>query len=176
MKVKVAQWCPSLCNPMDYTVHGILQARILEWVAFLFPRRSSQPRDQTRISLFCILHWQESSWPQHHSLLVCPDSSRLTIWFTWAHAFYPRAWSLRQSPKHCTPQWLIPSLNSPHSSSGKHLWLAALCMHSFLIHNCWRIGCSLQLLWEGQACFPLDLESVRLLLAPFRLCPLCVFL
>ena len=33
---------------MDYTVHGILQARILEWVAFPFSRGSSQPRDQTR--------------------------------------------------------------------------------------------------------------------------------
>ena len=34
MKVQVAQSCPTLCNPMDYTVHGILQARIPEWVAF----------------------------------------------------------------------------------------------------------------------------------------------
>ena len=36
---------------MDYTVHGILQARILEWVAFPFSRGSSQPRDQTQVSL-----------------------------------------------------------------------------------------------------------------------------
>ena len=36
-KVKVAQSCPTLCDPMDYTVHGILQARILEWVAFQSP-------------------------------------------------------------------------------------------------------------------------------------------
>ena len=35
---------------MDYTVHGILQARILEWVAFPFFRWSSQPRDQTQVS------------------------------------------------------------------------------------------------------------------------------
>ena len=35
-EVKVAQLCPTLCDPMDYPVHGILQARILEWVAFLF--------------------------------------------------------------------------------------------------------------------------------------------
>ena len=48
MQVKVAQSCPILCNPMDYTVHGILQARTLEWVAFPFSRRSSQPRDQPR--------------------------------------------------------------------------------------------------------------------------------
>ena len=48
--VKVAQWCLTLCNPMDYTVHGILQARILEWVAFPFSRRSSHTRDRTQVS------------------------------------------------------------------------------------------------------------------------------
>ena len=47
-EVKVAQSCPTLCDPMDYTVHGILQAGVLEWVAFPFSRGSSQPRDQTR--------------------------------------------------------------------------------------------------------------------------------
>ena len=50
LKVKVAQLCPTLCNPMHYTVHGILQARILEWVAFPFSRGSSQPRDRTQVS------------------------------------------------------------------------------------------------------------------------------
>ena len=37
--------CPTLCDSMDYTVHEILQARILEWVAFSFSRGSSQPRE-----------------------------------------------------------------------------------------------------------------------------------
>ena len=50
LKVKVAQSCPTLCNTMDYAVHGILQARILEWVAVPFSRGSSQPRDQTQVS------------------------------------------------------------------------------------------------------------------------------
>ena len=48
--VKVSQSCPTLCDPMDYTVHGILQARILECVAILFSRGSSQPRDGTQVS------------------------------------------------------------------------------------------------------------------------------
>ena len=39
-----------LCNPMDYIVHGILHARILEWAAFTFSRGSSQPRDWTQVS------------------------------------------------------------------------------------------------------------------------------
>ena len=47
---EVAQSCPTLYNPMDCSlpgssVHGIFQARILEWVAISFSRRSSQPRD-----------------------------------------------------------------------------------------------------------------------------------
>ena len=50
MKVKVAQSCPALCDPMDYTVRGILQVRILEWVAIPFVSRSSRPRDQTQVS------------------------------------------------------------------------------------------------------------------------------
>ena len=49
-KAKVVQLSPTLCAPMDYTVHGILQARILEWVAFLSSRVSSQHRDGTQVS------------------------------------------------------------------------------------------------------------------------------
>ena len=50
VKVKVAQSYPTLCDPMDYTVHGILQAIVHEWVAFSFSRGSSRPRDQTQVS------------------------------------------------------------------------------------------------------------------------------
>ena len=47
VKVKVTQSCPTLCDPMDHTVRGILQDRILEWVAYRFSRGSSQPRSPT---------------------------------------------------------------------------------------------------------------------------------
>ena len=52
---EVAQSCPTLCNPMDCglpgsSVHGILQARILEWVAIPFSKGSSWPRDWTQVS------------------------------------------------------------------------------------------------------------------------------
>ena len=50
VNVKIAQSCLTLCKPMDYTVHGILQARVLEWVAFPFSRESSQPRIEFRSS------------------------------------------------------------------------------------------------------------------------------
>ena len=55
-----SQWCPILCDPVDCSppgssVHGVSQARILEWVAISFSRGSSQPRDQTSIS--CPSRW-----------------------------------------------------------------------------------------------------------------------
>ena len=50
LEVKVTQLCLTLCDPMDYTVHGTLQARILEWIALPFSRGSSQPRDRTQVS------------------------------------------------------------------------------------------------------------------------------
>ena len=48
--MRVAQSCPTLYDLLEYTVHGILYARILEWLAFPFSRGSSQPRDQTQLS------------------------------------------------------------------------------------------------------------------------------
>ena len=69
VKVLVAQSCPTLCDPMDYSppgssVHRILQARILEWVAISFSRGSSWPRDRTQV--FCI------------------TGRLLTIWTIWS--------------------------------------------------------------------------------------------
>ena len=50
VKVKVAQFSSTLCDPMDYTVNGVLQAIILEWVTIPFSRGSSPPRDGTWVS------------------------------------------------------------------------------------------------------------------------------
>ena len=67
-KVKVTQSCPTLCHPVDYTVHGVLQARILEWGAFPFSRVSSQPRDQTQVS--CIAGGFFTSWATREALSI----------------------------------------------------------------------------------------------------------
>ena len=67
-KCLVAQSSPALCDPMDFSVHGILQARILEWVTIPFFRGSSQPRDQIQIS--------------------CIASISLTIWATFYCGFF----------------------------------------------------------------------------------------
>ena len=61
---KLFQSCLTLCNPVDCSppgsfVHGIVQARILEWIAI--SRGSSPPRDRTYVS--CLLHWQVGSLP-----------------------------------------------------------------------------------------------------------------
>ena len=53
VRVKATQLCLSLCDPMDYTVHGILQARILEWVAFSFSRGFPWKFSWSRIGLQC---------------------------------------------------------------------------------------------------------------------------
>ena len=65
VKVKVAQSCPTLWDPMDYTVHGILQTRIVEWIAFPFSRGSSQPRDWTGVS--CIADGFFTSWARRET-------------------------------------------------------------------------------------------------------------
>ena len=63
----VAQLCLALCNPMDCSprgssVHRIIEARILEWVAISYCRGSSEPRDWTKFSR--LLHWRAGSLPQ----------------------------------------------------------------------------------------------------------------
>ena len=61
-KVKVSQSRPTLCNRMDCIVHGILQARILEWVVFPFSRGSSQPGKSPK--------WTSKIHPLFFSLMI----------------------------------------------------------------------------------------------------------
>ena len=79
VKVKVVQSCLTLCYPMDYTVHGILQARILEWVAFPFSRGLSQPRDRTQVSRVAggfFTSWANKGSPRILEWVAYPFSSR----------------------------------------------------------------------------------------------------
>ena len=71
---KVAQSCPTLCDPMDcnllgFSIHGILQTRILEWIAISFSRGSSQPRDRTQVSLFGGRHFNLWATREAHEKL-----------------------------------------------------------------------------------------------------------
>ena len=79
----VTQSCPALCDSMDYSpsgssVHGIFQARILEWIAFSFSRGCSQPRDWIRVS--CI---------------SCISRRILYYWATWEA--WPPLWAFLTS-------------------------------------------------------------------------------
>ena len=71
MHVKLLQLCPTLCHPMDcnlqgFSVHRILQARILDWVAMPFSRRASPPRDLSHISsISCIGRWVLYNYCHH---------------------------------------------------------------------------------------------------------------
>ena len=64
---------------MDYTVHGILQARILQWVAFPFSRGSSQLRDRTQVSRIAggfFTSWATRYWYKEQSLLSTQKKSK----------------------------------------------------------------------------------------------------
>ena len=96
------------CDPMDCcspgsSVHGILQARILEWVAMASSRGSSWPRDRTHVSL-CLLHWQARSLP------LVPPGTTPTTHFTSTIASLPlsvcsvtQLCSIHWNPMHCSP-------------------------------------------------------------------------
>ena len=108
-KVKVAQSCPSLCNPMGYTVHGILQARILEWGAFPFSRGSSQPRSPAlQAILYQLSHTEAKS--------TCPSAGK------WAaHGRAPTFTSSLSLPAFHSGRWvgLPPGLHVNHTQVQK---------------------------------------------------------
>ena len=111
VKVKVkAQSCPTLCNPMDYSlpgssVHSIFQARVPEWVAISFSRGFSQPRDRTRVSLIAgrgFILWATVSTQQMFTDLnlvtdfeqqwwLCTSLHRYLTWITQKGSTLPPA-------------------------------------------------------------------------------------
>ena len=128
IKVKVVQSCPALCDPTDYTVHGILHARILEWVAFPFSRGSSQCRDRTRVSPIAdrfFMNWdvREAQWSKVPSLCQwTPDCfSEPTSLHPWTLL---RCWWERP---HCGSQkWShFPQLPAWEASGGSQQDLGA---------------------------------------------------
>ena len=97
----VAKLCPTLCNSMDYSppgsaVHGISQARILEWFAIPFSRGSSQPNDRTHIS--CLAGRFFTAEPQDSEL----------------------NWVLKNEAVQCQALWLRAGCSSHHLLSSHH--------------------------------------------------------
>ena len=116
MKVKsqseVTQSCPTLCNPMDCSwpgssVRGILQARILEWVAMPSSRESSQPGDQTQVSCTAgrLYHLSHQGSPR---LFTLPITSFCEKVFILTQSKFKRIDSIVYhigSPSSCVLDW-----------------------------------------------------------------------
>ena len=106
---ELAQSCPTLCDsghcsPQGSSVHGILQARILEWVAISFSRGSSQPRDWTQVS--CIAGRPFNLWAtREESILKSRDITLPTKVHRVKAIFFPvvihecESWTIRLSGK-----------------------------------------------------------------------------
>ena len=114
-EVEVTQLCLTLCNLMDYIVHGILQARILEWVTFPFCRGSSQPRDATQVS--CIAGWFFTSWTTREAKKAeCQWIDAFELW-CWKRVFRV-SWTPRRSN-----QSILKEINPKYSLEGLMLKL-----------------------------------------------------
>ena len=86
--MKVTQSCTTLCDPMDCSVHGNLQARILEWVAFPFSRGSSWPRNQTKVSCIAggfFTNWAIKEAPQREA---SPPTGRRYLPSSYSHPVF----------------------------------------------------------------------------------------
>ena len=95
---EVAQSCPTLCDPMDCSlpcssIHGIFQARVLEWVAIAFSRGSSRPRDWAWVSRIVSRRftvWATREIRRHREFPGCPVVGT-RCFHCWGHEFNP--WS-----------------------------------------------------------------------------------
>ena len=138
-KVKVAQSCLTLCNPTDYRVHGILQARILEWVAFPFSRGSSQPRDWTQVS-----HWQADSLPAFPE----PQGSlSLLEWVSYpfsSGSSWPRNWT----GVSCHCKWILYQLNYQGNPTNEQKTVLNLWCLYFLCYLPSLVNCIKSWKWQ----------------------------
>ena len=103
---------------MDYTVHGILQARISEWVAFPFSSESSQPWDRTQVSH--IAGGFFTSWATREVLWILPDGGLKLI------CFLPLGWALED--------WVSDSWHAAEVTSK----VSFLMMKDLPFPNSWR--------------------------------------
>ena len=124
VKAKVAQSCPTFCDPMDYTVHGILQVRILVWVAVPFFRGSSQPRDWTQV--FCSAGRFFTSWATREAIYIYKN---VCIYIYKTHVLYI------YKNKHICLSWFIsPCHRAKHFASEMNI-LGIVIYLNMLVHR-----------------------------------------
>ena len=111
VKSEVAQSCPTLCDPVDCSLlgssfQGILQARILEWVAISFSRGAPQPRDRTQVSRiagrrFNLWSTREVSKVQQKTCLLGEQRSRASsiLTLSWRILDEPPGWKVVAEPR-----------------------------------------------------------------------------
>ena len=99
LKMKVTQSCPTLCHPTDYAVHGILQARILEWVAFPFSSESSHPRNQTGVS--CIAGGFSINWAIREASMAMVLGHAKGDDEMWHSRGHEKLWGTSQPAEEC---------------------------------------------------------------------------
>ena len=135
---EVAQSCPTLCDPMDCSlpgssVHGIFQARVLEWVAISFSRGSSWPRDWTRVSRIAGRHFTVWATREVLNTRVVPSNN------LGSHPPRSGAWAGRiifggSEKSQPTVFALLPIHPSSKQSIFKLLWLPRLPLPSERTH------------------------------------------
>ena len=116
---EVAQSCPTLCDPVECSppgssVHGILQARILEWVAIPFSRKSARPRDWNCVSLR-LLHGQVGSLP-----LVLPGKTAFPIKHRKSRVTVTRTTQLERPRK--GRSWYLAKLSDARTALASLPW------------------------------------------------------
>ena len=139
--LKSLQSCPTLCNPMDCSlpgsfVHGILQARILEWVTMPSSRRSSWPRDQTHVSCISCIAGR---------FFTTEPLGKPIIYYTWVYLSesfiaLPSSGGNHCYPSTCHSAWCFPGLRGCYSeikdelreASGMCEFIHSLCLWPFL--------------------------------------------
>ena len=167
--MKVAHSCLTLCDPIDSTVHGILQARILEWVAFPFSMGSSQSTSPTfqvdfLLSEPCwrILEWvaypfsRESSQPKDRTQ-VSPIAGEFFI--TWA-TIHQRSNYISFGTILRLKSWLssfhrfikVENLMGTSLGQGSGHWRGYVHVASWLSLTCWMFALQLRLVWNSLIC------------------------
>ena len=132
-KKEVAQSCPTLCDSMDCSlsgssVHGIFQARVLEWIAISFSRGFFQPRNWTRVSRIagrCCTVWATSN-PTHRHIPWGNQSWKRHMYSLFIAARYRIARTWKQPRCPLTDEWIkkfwyICTWNSTQPWIGTHL-------------------------------------------------------
>ena len=144
---EVAQSCLTLCDPMDCSppgssIHGIPQARILEWVAISFSRGSSRPRDRTQVSRiggrrFNLWATREAPWVfnlpliKSPSLLVIYAMISATLLLFFHHKFKRIAWT-KLILLFFLPSWIkTPQVSTVKFSSNLFIQFKKVVMHIF---------------------------------------------